>query len=161
MLCVWYRIFALCETELIWCCRSNHPHINDCVPLPSVCKWHEEKILLTDGCNLIDLWLPQWGVVQGVFPACPLSTQCPTRWTEGKHAYTHTHITHTHLWFTIFVRTLIDIMVFILYKLYILSPYTVPIPKPTHHRKHSVFLHFLKKNILYDLFACLPMGTSI
>jgi len=32
-------------------------------------------------------------------------------------------------------------MVFILYKLYILSPYTNPTPKPAHHKKHFAFLH--------------------
>jgi len=37
----------------------------------------------------------------------------------------------------------IDVMIFILYKLYILSPYTVPTPKRTHHRKLSTLLHFL------------------
>jgi len=31
----------------------------------------------------------------------------------------------------------IDVIVFMLYKLYILSPYTTPTPKSTHHRKLS------------------------
>ncbi len=38
-------------------------------------------------------------------------------------------------------------MVFILYKLYILSPYTAPIPKPNHHRRHSAILHFQKTSL--------------
>jgi len=43
-------------------------------------------------------------------------------------------------------------MIFILFKLYILFPYT----KPTHHRKLSAFLHFQKtKNKLFPL-----MGTK-
>ncbi len=41
----------------------------------------------------------------------------------------------------------IDVMVFILYKLYILSPYTAPIPKPNHHRRHSAILHFQKTSL--------------
>ncbi len=36
-------------------------------------------------------------------------------------------------------------MVFILYKLYILSPYTAPIPKPTHHR--DILQFYILKNI--------------
>jgi len=36
-------------------------------------------------------------------------------------------------------------MVFILYKLYILSPNTASTTKTTHHMKHSAFLHFQKK----------------
>jgi len=54
-------------------------------------------------------------------------------------------------------------MVFILYKLYILYPYTNPSPKPTHHRKHSAFLHLkiIIIIILCDLLACLPMVTSL
>ncbi len=41
----------------------------------------------------------------------------------------------------------IDVMVFILYKLYILSPCTAPIPKPNHHRRHSAILHFQKTSL--------------
>ncbi len=41
----------------------------------------------------------------------------------------------------------IDVMVFILYKLYILSPYTAPIPKPNHHRRYSAILHFQKTSL--------------
>jgi len=40
----------------------------------------------------------------------------------------------------------LDTMTFILYKLYILSPYTNPTPKPTHHRELFALLHF-QKNI--------------
>jgi len=39
----------------------------------------------------------------------------------------------------------IDIMIFIIYKLYILSPNTNPTPKLTYHRKPSAILHI--KNI--------------
>ncbi len=62
------------------------------------------------------------------------------------HTHTHTH-THHHMWVSMFYGGLsIDVMVFILYKLYILSPYTAPIPKPTHHRRHSAILHFNPKH---------------
>jgi len=45
-----------------------------------------------------------------------------------------------------------SVMVFALYKLYVLSPYTNPTPKPTRHRKLPAFLHKKKKKlILYDL----------
>ncbi len=36
-------------------------------------------------------------------------------------------------------------MVFILYELYFLSPYTYPTPKPTPYTKISPFLDFQKK----------------
>ncbi len=65
------------------------------------------------------------------------------------YTYTHTHTrTHTHmLGFHVLWGLSIDVMVFILYKLYILSPYTAPIPKPTHHRRHSAILHFQKTSL--------------
>ncbi len=63
------------------------------------------------------------------------------------HTRTHTH-THTHmLGFHVLWGLSIDVMVFILYKLYILSPYTAPIPKPNHHRRHSAILHFQKTSL--------------
>ncbi len=77
------------------------------------------------------------------------------------HTHTHTHTnryslslslshthTHTHmLGFHVLWGLSIDVMVFILYKLYILSPYTAPIPKPNHHRRHSAILHFQKTSL--------------
>ncbi len=63
------------------------------------------------------------------------------------HTHTHTH-THTHmLGFHVLWGLSIDVMVFILYKRYILSPYTAPIPKPNHHRRHSAILHFQKTSL--------------
>ncbi len=63
------------------------------------------------------------------------------------NTHTHTH-THTHmLGFHVLWGLSIDVMVFILYKLYILSPYTAPIPKPNHHRRHSAILHFQKTSL--------------
>jgi len=49
------------------------------------------------------------------------------------------HREHTQtLGFCVVWGLSIDAMIFILYNLYILSPYT----NPTHHRKLSAFLHF-------------------
>ncbi len=69
--------------------------------------------------------------------------------TDRQPTYTHTHThTHTHmLGFHVLWGLSIDVMVFILYKLYILSPYTAPIPKPNHHRRHSAILHFQKTSL--------------
>ncbi len=69
------------------------------------------------------------------------------RLSEHSHTHTLTH-THTHmLGFHVLWGLSIDVMVFILYKLYILSPYTAPIPKPNHHRRHSAILHFQKTSL--------------
>ncbi len=53
----------------------------------------------------------------------------------------HTH-THTILGFAILVGTLIGVMVFVLYRPYILLPYTNPTPKLSPHRRLFAFLHF-------------------
>ncbi len=46
------------------------------------------------------------------------------------HAHTHTHThTHTHVGFYGLWGLSIGVMVFILYKLYVLLPYTYPTPK--------------------------------
>ncbi len=78
---------------------------------------------------------------------CHYTHLCPHK--PHKHAHTHTHThTHTHmLGFHVLWGLSIDVMVFILYKLYILSPYTAPIPKPIHHRRHSAILHFQKTSL--------------
>ncbi len=71
----------------------------------------------------------------------------PIQQEEYPHTHTHTH-THTHMFgFHVLWGLSIDVMVFILYKLYILSPYTAPIPKPNHHRRHSAILHFQKTSL--------------
>ncbi len=59
------------------------------------------------------------------------------------HTLTHTHMLGFHLLWGLSI----DVMVFILYKLYILSPYTAPLPKPNHHRRHSAILHFQKTSL--------------
>ncbi len=56
------------------------------------------------------------------------------------HSLSHTHtLTHTHVGFAILVGTLIGVMVFVLYRPYILSPYTNPTPKLS---LTGDFLHF-------------------
>ncbi len=52
------------------------------------------------------------------------------------HTYIHTHThTHTHVRFCEKWGHPIGVMVFILYKLYVLLPYTYPIPKLSPHRR--------------------------
>ncbi len=46
------------------------------------------------------------------------------------HAHTHTHVRFCEKW-----GHPIGVMVFILYKLYVLLPYTYPIPKLSPHRR--------------------------
>ncbi len=62
------------------------------------------------------------------------------------HACTHTH-TYTHVGFYGLRGLSIGVMVFILYKLYVLLPYTYPTPKLSPHRRRA-FLFSLKKNSL-------------
>ncbi len=56
------------------------------------------------------------------------------------HARTHTHThTHTHTrWFLWFTGTLHRRNGFILYKLYVLLPYTYPTPKLSPHRRRCI-----------------------
>ncbi len=68
------------------------------------------------------------------------------KWVSD-HTHTHTHARTHMLGFHVLWGLSIDVMVFILYKLYILSPYTAPIPKPNHHRRHSAILHFQKTSL--------------
>ncbi len=66
--------------------------------------------------------------------------------------HTHTH-THTHVGFYGLRGLSIGVMVFILYKLYVLLPYTYPTPKLSPHRRpHRVHFYFPSKKLtLYDL----------
>jgi len=58
---------------------------------------------------------------------------------------THTHLRWVSMFYGDFYR---DIIVFILYKLYILAPYTNPTPKRYTSRK--TILDFQKNIMLYD-----------
>ncbi len=65
--------------------------------------------------------------------------------THTKHTHTHTHTpththTHTHTcWFLWFTGLSVGVMVFILYKLYVLLPYTYPTPKLSPHRRLCIY----------------------
>ncbi len=63
-----------------------------------------------------------------------------------KELYTHTH-THTHVVFYGLRVLSIGVMVFILYKLYVLLPYTYPTPKLSPHRRRCIST-FPQKNSL-------------
>ncbi len=59
----------------------------------------------------------------------------------GTHTHTHTHRhthTHTHVGFYGLRGLSIGVMVFILYKLYVLLPYTYPTPKLSPHRRRCI-----------------------
>ncbi len=90
------------------------------------------------------------------------------------HTHTHTHArTHTHVGFYGLRGLSTGVMVFILYKLYVLLPYTYPAPKLSPHRRrcistfpkktHSVwFISVLNygdtENVLINhLFLVIPM----
>ncbi len=60
--------------------------------------------------------------------------------------HTHTH-THTHVGFYGLRGLSIGVMVFILYKLYVLLPYTYPTPKLSPHRRRCISI-FPQKNSL-------------
>ncbi len=72
---------------------------------------------------------------------------CPVRMC-GEHTQTHTHThTHTHVGFYGLREISIGVMVFILYKLYVLLPYTYPTPKLSPHRRWCISI-FPQKNSL-------------
>ncbi len=60
--------------------------------------------------------------------------------------HTHTH-THTHVGFCGLWGLSIGVMVFILYKLYVLLPYTNPTPKLSPRRRLCASLDFQKNTI--------------
>ncbi len=66
--------------------------------------------------------------------------------THTPHTHTHTH-THTHVGFYGLRGLSIGVMVFILYKLYVLLPYTYPTPKLSPHRRRCISI-FPQKNSL-------------
>ncbi len=71
------------------------------------------------------------------------------------HTHTHTH-THTR-WFLWFTGLSIGVMVFILYNLYVLLPYTYPTPKLSPHRRLCIF-RFSKKHHLVCFLSLLNYG---
>ncbi len=69
------------------------------------------------------------------------------------HECTHTH---TQSCICGLRGLIIAVMVFILYKLYVLLPYTYPTPKLSPHRRLCAFLDFQKKHHLVCFFK--PFG---
>ncbi len=113
-----------------------------------------------------------WGSGPTSQPACssyPASARCTKRcWAEVRHTHTHTHTraqthththrhtltythththTHTHVGFCGLRGLSIGVMVFILYNLYVLLPYTYPTPKLSPHRRLCASLDFQKNTI--------------
>jgi len=79
---------------------------------------------------------------------CHYTNLCPHK--PHKHAQTHTHTrthTHTHVGFYGLQGLSIGVIVFILYKLYVLLPYTYPTPKLSPHRRRCIST-FTPKNLL-------------
>ncbi len=64
---------------------------------------------------------------------CHYTNLCPHK--PHKHAHTHTH---THVVFYGLRGLSIGVMVFIMYKLYVLLPYTYPTPKLSPHRRRCI-----------------------
>ncbi len=76
------------------------------------------------------------------------NTNTHTHTTHKTHTHTHTHTqTHTHVGFYGLRGLSIGVMVFILYKLYVLLPYTYPTPKLSPHRRRCISA-FPPKNLL-------------
>ncbi len=71
------------------------------------------------------------------------------------HSHTHTH-THTHVGFYGLRGLSIGVMVFILYKLYVLLPYTYPTPKLSPHRRRCISI-FPQKNSLCMIYKCFKL----
>ncbi len=76
------------------------------------------------------------------------STRAHTRTHTHTHARTHAHThAHTHVGFYGLRGLSIGVMVLILYKLYVLLPYTYPTPKLSPHRRRCISI-FPQKNSL-------------
>ncbi len=86
---------------------------------------------------------------------CHYTNLCPHKPHKHAHTHTHTHThthnththTHPHVGFYGLRGLSIDVMVFILYKLYVLLPYTYPTPKLSPHRRRCISI-FPQKNSL-------------
>ncbi len=78
--------------------------------------------------------------------SCKTCSHTHTHAHTCAHTHTHTH-THTHVGFYGLRGLSIGVMVFILYKLYVLLPYTYPTPKLSPHRRRCISI-FPQKNSL-------------
>uniref|UniRef100_A0A671STR6 Ankyrin repeat and SOCS box protein 5-like n=1 Tax=Sinocyclocheilus anshuiensis TaxID=1608454 RepID=A0A671STR6_9TELE len=90
------------------------------------------ELLLSHGVN-VDMEVPSIGTA--LYCACESkATECvQSLLISGQnHTHTHTQVCFCEKW-----GHPIGVMVFILYRPYILLPYTNPTPKPTPHRSHT------------------------
>ncbi len=102
---------------------------------------------------------PSFGLSCGL-GFCFMHSECSAEWKQTRLSDsftlqsskqdTHTH-THTHVGFCGLRGLSIGVMVFILYKLYVLLPYTYPTPKLSPHRRRCISIFPQKKLTLYDL----------
>ncbi len=89
-----------------------------------------------------DIWLPQCSI---------------NKYTHCRNTLTHTHThTHTHVGFYGLRGLSIGVMVVILYKLYVLLPYTYPTPKLSPHRRRCIST-FPPKNSLCMIYKCFEL----
>ncbi len=108
-------------------------------------------------CCLIFLW-KQWCIFKiffifiYIYLTFIIDSHAHTHTHTHRHTHRHTHIhththTHTHVGFYGLRGLSIGVMVFILYKLYVLLPYTYPTPKLSPHRRRCIST-FPPKNLL-------------
>ncbi len=149
--CIWARLNTLrhTQTETLRGCM--------CVRRSSF----EQKGHLL---SLDDLWGSWGGMHSDESWLCPSSFLCPSCSTcmcchqQSSFPSLYCMNAHTHTQSCICgLRGLaIAVMVFILYKLYVLLPYTYPTPKLSPHRRLCAFLDFQKKHHLVCFFK--PFG---
>ncbi len=90
-------------------------------------------------------------------PLIYTSSHTHARTHARTHTHTHTHKhTHTHVGFYGLRGLSIGVMVFILYKLYVLLPYTYPTPKLSPHRRLCISI-FPQKNSLCMIYKCFKL----
>ncbi len=89
-----------------------------------------------------------------------LMMQVTLKNNSDRNSHTCTH-THTHVGFYGLRGLSIGVMVFILYKLYVLLPYTYPTPKLSPHRRHrSAFLFSPQKTHSVWFISVLNYGDT-
>ncbi len=114
--------------------------------LPSV-----NRIIFSSRFDLVSVTASNLDWKTHLRPQSHTHTHTHTHTRTHTHTHTHTPHTHTHVGFYGLRGLSIGIMVFILYKLYVLLPYTYPTPKLSPHRRRCIST-FPKKNLtLYDL----------
>ncbi len=109
-----------------------------------------EKNISLLSCMCHTLCIGRWEIIPASVFMCDADsmTQSCSRWT-------HTH-THTHVGFYGLRGLSIGVMVFILYKLYVLLSYTYPTPKLSPHRRRCISI-FPQKNSLCMIYKCFKL----